>query len=176
MFCPACGTEQLPGTTFCNVCGFELPKELKDLDNNSQIMNSDTGIHQMQYPNQMTNPNMGNMQQYPNQMPIDMPMQQYPNQMQMGMPMQQYPNQIPNQQININITTNESKKTSKNKLLATILALFLGGFGIHKFYLGKPFWGILYLLFFWTGIPGLVAFIEAICYICTSDDNWDKKY
>lgn len=163
MFCPACGTEQLPGTTFCNVCGFELPKELKDLDNNSQIMNSDRGIHQMQYPNQMTNPNMGNMQQYPNQM-------------QMGMTMQQYPNQIPNQQININITTNESKKTSKNKLLATILALFLGGFGIHKFYLGKPFWGILYLLFFWTGIPGLVAFIEAICYICTSDDNWDKKY
>ena len=163
MFCPACGTEQLPGTTFCNVCGFELPKELKDLDNNSQIMNSDRGIHQMQYPNQMTNPNMGNMQQYPNQM-------------QMGMTMQQYPNQIPNQQININITTNESKKTSKNKLLATILALFLGGFGIHKFYLGKPFWGILYLLFFWTGIPGLVAFIEAICYICTSDDNWNKKY
>ena len=164
MFCPACGTEQLPGTTFCNVCGFELPKELKDLDNNSQIMNSDTDIHQMQYPNQqITNPNMGNMQQYPNQM-------------QMGMPMQQYPNQIPNQQININITTNESKKTSKNKLLATILALFLGGFGIHKFYLGKPFWGILYLLFCWTGIPGLIAFIEAICYICTSDDNWDKKY
>lgn len=38
-------------------------------------------------------------------------------------------------------------KSIKNKTLAAILALFLGGLGIHKFYLGKTAAGILYLLF-----------------------------
>ncbi|MBR0519478.1 TM2 domain-containing protein [bacterium] len=111
-------------------------------------------------------PNMGMPNQYPNQMPnMGMP-NQYPNQMPMG---------IPNQQINININ-NEQKKSSKNKILAAILAFFLGGFGIHKFYLGKPGWGLLYLLAFWTGIPYFIALIESIMYLCTSDDDWNRKY
>ena len=32
-----------------------------------------------------------------------------------------------------------------NKLIAALLALFLGGLGIHKFYLQRPFQGIVYL-------------------------------
>jgi hypothetical protein len=38
--------------------------------------------------------------------------------------------------------------------------LFLGGLGAHKFYMGETGLGILYLVFFWTGIPSIVAFIE----------------
>ncbi len=38
----------------------------------------------------------------------------------------------------------------KNKFLAALLAFFLGAFGIHKFYLGENFGGILYFLFSWT--------------------------
>ena len=49
----------------------------------------------------------------------------------------------------------------KNSATAVILALLLGGLGVHKFYLGQTGMGILYLLFSWTGIPGIVAFIEA---------------
>ena len=49
----------------------------------------------------------------------------------------------------------------KNPTLAVVLALFLGGLGIHKFYLGQVGMGILYLLFSWTFIPSLVAFVEA---------------
>jgi len=30
-------------------------------------------------------------------------------------------------------------------------------FGVHRFYLGDVAWGIGYLVFFWTGIPGLIA-------------------
>lgn len=45
--------------------------------------------------------------------------------------------------------------------VAVLLALFLGGLGIHKFYLGKTSLGIIYLLFFWTLIPGIIALIEA---------------
>lgn len=65
---------------------------------------------------------------------------------------------------------------AKSRVAAALLALFLGGFGIHKFYLGRPLWGILYLLFCWTLVPALVAFIEAIVYLCTSDEQFAAKY
>ncbi len=49
----------------------------------------------------------------------------------------------------------------KDEVLGVLLALFLGSFGLHHFYLRQNGLGILYLLFFWTGIPGFVGFIEA---------------
>jgi TM2 domain-containing membrane protein YozV len=50
---------------------------------------------------------------------------------------------------------------SKSPTTAVVLALLLGFFGIHKFYLGQTGLGIVYLLFCWTFIPGFIAFIEA---------------
>ena len=64
----------------------------------------------------------------------------------------------------------------KSRVTAALLAFFLGGLGAHKFYLGRIGWGIVYLLFCWTLIPGIVAFIEFIIYLCTSDDDFAKKY
>ena len=58
-----------------------------------------------------------------------------------------------------------------NKLAYVLLTFFLGGIGIHKFYSGHIFLGILYLLFCWTGIPSLIAFIEFIIAICKSADE-----
>ncbi len=51
--------------------------------------------------------------------------------------------------------------TKKNPTTAVLLALFLGGLGIHKFYLGQTGLGILYLIFCWTYIPSFIALIEA---------------
>lgn len=64
----------------------------------------------------------------------------------------------------------------KNKEAAGILAIFLGGLGIHKFYLGKVGMGILYLLFCWTGIPELAGFIEGIIYLCSDDESFQLKH
>ena len=64
----------------------------------------------------------------------------------------------------------------KSKEAAGILAIFLGGLGIHKFYLGKVGMGILYLLFCWTGIPELAGFIEGIIYLCSDDENFQLKH
>ncbi|AWK44161.1 hypothetical protein A4R40_23035 [Photorhabdus laumondii subsp. laumondii] len=61
-------------------------------------------------------------------------------------------------------------------MVAALLAFFLGSFGAHKFYLSKIGMGILYLLFCWTLIPVLIAFIEFIIYLCTSDEDFAKKY
>jgi TM2 domain-containing membrane protein YozV len=48
----------------------------------------------------------------------------------------------------------------KDEVVGLLLALFLGTFGAHHFYLRRPGLGILYCLFFWTGIPTVVSFIE----------------
>ena len=64
----------------------------------------------------------------------------------------------------------------KNKLAAALLAIFLGGLGIHKFYLRKVGMGILYLIFCWTGIPAIIGFIEGIYYLCISAQTFNDKY
>ena len=64
----------------------------------------------------------------------------------------------------------------KSRIAAIVLALLLGGFGIHKFYLGRPLQGILYLIFCWTFIPAVIAFIECILYALMSDEKFAAKY
>ncbi len=48
----------------------------------------------------------------------------------------------------------------KDEVAGVLLALFLGSFGLHHFYLRRNGVGVLYLLFFWTGIPGFLGLIE----------------
>lgn len=64
----------------------------------------------------------------------------------------------------------------KSKLAAGILAIFLGGLGIHKFYLGKVGMGLIYLFFSWTFIPAMIGFIEGIIYLCSNDENFQLKH
>lgn len=64
----------------------------------------------------------------------------------------------------------------KNKTTAILLAFFLGSIGIHQFYLGNNTKGVLYLLFFWTLIPSILALIDFITLIIMTDDDFNKKY
>lgn len=76
------------------------------------------------------------------------------------------------------IGNNLSRTTpsGKNKVVAAVLAILLGGFGIHKFYLGRIGQGIVYLIFFWTFIPAIIGFIEGIVYLCMDEDAFEAKY
>ena len=65
---------------------------------------------------------------------------------------------------------------AKDRLVAIVLALFLGSVGMHKFYLGKVGQGIIYAVFFWTYIPTLIGWIEAIRYLMKSDEAWAAEY
>jgi TM2 domain-containing membrane protein YozV len=48
----------------------------------------------------------------------------------------------------------------KNPTTGLLLCLFLGGIGGHQFYLGNNAGGVMYLLFCWTLIPGIIALFE----------------
>lgn len=48
----------------------------------------------------------------------------------------------------------------RDEVVGILLALFLGTFGAHHFYLRRTGLGILYVCFFWTGIPAIAGFIE----------------
>lgn len=66
--------------------------------------------------------------------------------------------------------------SGKSRIAAALFALFLGGFGIHKFYLGQVGLGVVYLLFFWTLIPAIVAFIEGVILLTQTDQAFAAKY
>jgi TM2 domain-containing membrane protein YozV len=48
----------------------------------------------------------------------------------------------------------------RDEVVGVLLALFLGSFGLHHFYLRRTGLGILYACFFWSGIPGIAGFFE----------------
>ena len=70
----------------------------------------------------------------------------------------------------------QTTTSGKNKVVAGLLALFLGGIGVHKFYLGKGLQGILYLVFFWTFIPAVIGFVEGLNYLLMSEKTFFERY
>lgn len=73
----------------------------------------------------------------------------------------------------------------KSKVAAGLLAIFLGGLGIHKFYIGASTAGIIMLLctllgfillFIPTFVIGIIALIEGIIYLTKSDEDFYQTY
>ena len=78
-----------------------------------------------------------------------------------------------------------SATSGKSKVAAGILAIFLGGLGIHKFYLGYTVPGIIFLLITCFGwlllfIPniviGIIVITEGIIYLTKSDEEFEQIY
>ena len=65
---------------------------------------------------------------------------------------------------------------SKSKTAAGVLAILLGGIGVHKFYLGKWGQGIIYLLLCLTYVPALLGLIEGIRYLISNDEDFARKH
>jgi len=63
-------------------------------------------------------------------------------------------------------------RTGKSKLAASLIAILLGGLGLHKFYLGDTKMGVVYLIFCWTLIPAIVGLIEGIIWLTQSNEQW----
>ena len=75
-------------------------------------------------------------------------------------------------------------QSEKNKMVAGLLAIFLGTLGIHKFYLGYSKEGVIMLLCTLIGalliigpfIMAVIALIEGILYLTKSDADFDQIY
>lgn len=67
----------------------------------------------------------------------------------------------------------------KSRKVAALLA-FTGTIipiaGLHKFYLGQPVWGLLYLLLSWTPIPRVASAIEGVWYLSQDQDEFDRNF
>jgi TM2 domain-containing membrane protein YozV len=64
----------------------------------------------------------------------------------------------------------------REKLVAILLAFFLGVFGIHHFYLGQKKLGIAYLLFCWTMIPIFLGIVDAVLLFLKKQNDFNLKY
>jgi TM2 domain-containing membrane protein YozV len=67
----------------------------------------------------------------------------------------------------------------KNRQVAVILAFAGMVFpvaGFHKFYLGQPVWGTVYLLLSWSPIPHIASAIEAVWYLTQDSTHFDRNF
>lgn len=74
---------------------------------------------------------------------------------------------------------NEATHSGENKkMVAGILGILLGGFGVHKFYLGYTKEGIIQLIltFVTCGAASIVGLIEGIIYLTKSDEEFYQTY
>lgn len=67
---------------------------------------------------------------------------------------------------------------NKKKVAMALMAVLLGGFGIHKFYAGTWGWGLVYLVSFFIlpGVSAVVAVVECIRVLTLSPEAFDAKY
>lgn len=77
---------------------------------------------------------------------------------------------------NVVLPPDYRRHAHRSKGAAFLWCVFLGWIGAHKFYLGQSGWGLLYLVFFWTGIPAIISIIEAIYLVILSREDFDRKF
>ena len=63
----------------------------------------------------------------------------------------------------------------KSKIVAGILGILLGGWGVHKFYLGTILAGVVYLVLCWTGSPSILGLIEGIVFLIDDDEKFQAR-
>lgn len=73
---------------------------------------------------------------------------------------------------------NQVQHSEENKkLLAGLLAIFIGSLGIHKFILGYTKEGIIQILLnILCGLGALIALIEGIIYLTKTDEEFYQTY
>jgi TM2 domain-containing membrane protein YozV len=79
-----------------------------------------------------------------------------------------------------------TNRGQKSKLVAGLLAIFLGGIGAHKFYLGYSKEALIYLGFSIIGgaisggvlttIMVIIALIEGVIYLTRTDSDFQREY
>lgn len=61
------------------------------------------------------------------------------------------------------------------QVVAGVLSILLGDFGVGHFYTGQTTRGILDILFCWTGIPAIIGLAEGIIWLCDTEEEWAER-
>jgi len=73
-----------------------------------------------------------------------------------------------------------SGEITSKRIIAGILAIILGVFGVHKFFLGYTTAGLIMLLatllFVFVPVVAIIAFIEGILYLAKNDQDFYRDY
>lgn len=87
-------------------------------------------------------------------------------------------NQGSNNYGNYNRKNNNGAPIDNKKIAAGLLGIFLGPWGVHKFYLGYTTEGIIQILItlFSCGTLGILGIIEGIVYLTKSDEEFYQIY
>jgi TM2 domain-containing membrane protein YozV len=67
-----------------------------------------------------------------------------------------------------------SANPSKDRVVAGILAILLGTFGVHHFYLGNI--GIIYIVLSCLGVSFILGIIDGIMYLTKTEDQFQRNY
>lgn len=73
---------------------------------------------------------------------------------------------------------NEKIPGAEKKVLAALMGIFLGGFGVHRFVLGDTSGGLIRLAIsvVTCGVGGVIGLIEGIIYLTKSDEDFVQTY
>jgi len=79
---------------------------------------------------------------------------------------------------NASDSANQVLQADNKKVLAGILGIVLGTFGVHKFILGYTKEGIIQVIvsIVTCGIGGIIGLIEGIIYLTKSDEEFYQTY
>lgn len=66
-------------------------------------------------------------------------------------------------------------KSPKSRVTTALLAILIGGLGLHFFYLEAWGWGLVSILSFWTYLPAIAGLILGIRYLTMSDKEFERK-
>jgi|GEM_PF-350074 len=158
-FCLECGTKKGNGNKYCPQCGTKKKHENQDVCLNcgydfshADDFATPKSEHQGQAAQHHTQPVIVNVQNE---------------------------NHNTNHN-NTNTNTNPYQNSTfvgkpVNKLIYLLLCFFLGSFGIHRMYAGKP-GGIMMLLFSWTFIPMVISWIDLVIGLLKPADEAGNIY
>ncbi|MBD5202297.1 MAG: TM2 domain-containing protein [Bacteroides sp.] len=87
-------------------------------------------------------------------------------------------NRFENEYLNRNNAFDSDPASGKSRGVAALLAIFLGGFGVQYFYLGKTTAGLLTILITicTCGAWEILTFIQGILMLCMDNRSFLQKY
>lgn len=128
----------------CPVCGAPMESNICDYCGHVEVQPSNDDN------------SLANNLQHPIQQPVEQPVERPVKQSTMETLKQQMISSVQNGNKNsLNVASSE-----KSKFTALLLCLFLGGFGMHRFYVGKTGTGLVYL--FTLGLCGFGVLVDFI--------------